>query len=124
MLLYETFFGLTVCGLFTQCFFVSNILYTNVKYLYAVKSHQSNRFFCFSGICLAIGIIAFPLGWDNDHIRSICGQTSDDYSLVSHLTNLHVYGIGIDFKTLGDIWHSLSHFMGLGVMINFEYGVA
>jgi hypothetical protein len=34
-----------------------------------------------SGICLAIGILAFPAGWDNDHVRGICGPNSTDYGL-------------------------------------------
>ena len=33
------------------------------------------------GICMAIGILAFPAGWDNDHVRGICGQHSEDYQL-------------------------------------------
>ena len=31
----------------------------------------------FPGICLAIGILSFPAGWDNDHVRSICGESAD-----------------------------------------------
>ena len=47
----------------------------------ATKMHVLLGYFFFvSGICLAIGILAFPAGWDNDHIRSICGN-SDDYEL-------------------------------------------
>lgn len=47
----------------------------------ATKMHVLlGSFFFVSGICLAIGILAFPAGWDNDHIRSICGN-SDDYEL-------------------------------------------
>eukprot|EP00095_Tigriopus_kingsejongensis_P008767 maker-scaffold151_size306168-snap-gene-1.6 protein:Tk08767 transcript:maker-scaffold151_size306168-snap-gene-1.6-mRNA-1 annotation:"lipoma hmgic fusion partner-like 3 protein" len=34
-----------------------------------------------SGICMAIGILAFPAGWDNDHVRSICGSHAQDYGL-------------------------------------------
>ncbi|XP_059091596.1 LHFPL tetraspan subfamily member 3 protein-like [Tigriopus californicus] len=34
-----------------------------------------------SGICMAIGILAFPAGWDNDHVRSICGAHAYDYGL-------------------------------------------
>jgi len=34
-----------------------------------------------SGICLAIGILSFPAGWDNDHVRGICGPHSADYGL-------------------------------------------
>ncbi|TRY71228.1 hypothetical protein TCAL_06542 [Tigriopus californicus] len=32
-------------------------------------------------ICMAIGILAFPAGWDNDHVRSICGAHAYDYGL-------------------------------------------
>eukprot|EP00096_Caligus_rogercresseyi_P015281 TRINITY_DN772_c0_g3_i1.p1 TRINITY_DN772_c0_g3~~TRINITY_DN772_c0_g3_i1.p1 ORF type:complete len:300 (+),score=77.03 TRINITY_DN772_c0_g3_i1:130-1029(+) len=34
-----------------------------------------------SGFCLAIGIIAFPAGWDNDEVRGICGSHSANYDL-------------------------------------------
>ena len=37
---------------------------------------------CFvAGICMSIGILCFPAGWDNDHVRGICGASSDDYVL-------------------------------------------
>jgi len=34
-----------------------------------------------SGLCLAIGILSFPAGWDNEDVRSICGREADDYKL-------------------------------------------
>ena len=38
---------------------------------------------CFSllGICMSIGILCFPAGWDNDHVRGICGASAADYVL-------------------------------------------
>ena len=36
---------------------------------------------CFAGICLGIGILCFPAGWDNPHVRGICGPAADDYKL-------------------------------------------
>jgi len=36
-----------------------------------------------SGLCLAIGILSFPAGWDNDEVRAICGEEADDYKLGS-----------------------------------------
>jgi len=36
-----------------------------------------------SGVCLAIGILSFPAGWDNDDVRAICGPQADDYKLGS-----------------------------------------
>lgn len=33
------------------------------------------------GICLGIGILCFPAGWDNDHVRGICGKEADDFKL-------------------------------------------
>lgn len=30
---------------------------------------------------MSIGILCFPAGWDNDHVRGICGASSDDYVL-------------------------------------------
>lgn len=34
-----------------------------------------------SGICMTIGVLCFPAGWDNDHVRGICGSDSEDYRL-------------------------------------------
>merc|ERR1711892_1037438 len=34
-----------------------------------------------SGMCLAIGILSFPAGWDNDEVRGVCGPDADDYKL-------------------------------------------
>lgn len=34
-----------------------------------------------SGICMTIGVLCFPAGWDNDHVRGICGSESEDYRL-------------------------------------------
>lgn len=34
-----------------------------------------------SGLCMAIGILSFPAGWDNDDVRAICGPKADDYKL-------------------------------------------
>lgn len=34
-----------------------------------------------SGICMTVGVLCFPAGWDNDNVRSICGSESDDYRL-------------------------------------------
>ena len=39
------------------------------------------RLFLFSGICMSIGILCFPAGWDNDHVRGICGASAADYVL-------------------------------------------
>lgn len=36
-----------------------------------------------SGVCLAIGILSFPAGWDNDDVRAICGPQAHDYKLGS-----------------------------------------
>ena len=32
-------------------------------------------------MCLAIGILSFPAGWDNDEVRGVCGPDADDYKL-------------------------------------------
>jgi len=34
-----------------------------------------------SGVCMTIGVLCFPAGWDNDHVRGICGSDSEDYKL-------------------------------------------
>ncbi|CAB4058530.1 LHFPL [Lepeophtheirus salmonis] len=34
-----------------------------------------------SGFCLAIGLVAFPAGWDDDEVRGICGSHSANYDL-------------------------------------------
>jgi len=34
-----------------------------------------------TGICMSIGILCFPAGWDNDHVRGICGASAADYVL-------------------------------------------
>jgi len=34
-----------------------------------------------SGLCLGIGILSFPAGWDNDEVRGVCGSQADDYKL-------------------------------------------
>lgn len=34
-----------------------------------------------TGICMSIGILCFPAGWDNDRVRGICGASSNDYVL-------------------------------------------
>ena len=43
--------------------------------------HPQLRPLSLPGICLAIGILSFPAGWDNDHVRGICGPHSADYGL-------------------------------------------
>ena len=30
---------------------------------------------------MTIGVLCFPAGWDNDHVRGICGSESEDYRL-------------------------------------------
>ena len=30
---------------------------------------------------MTIGVLCFPAGWDNDHVRGICGSDSEDYKL-------------------------------------------
>ena len=30
---------------------------------------------------MSIGILCFPAGWDNDHVRGICGASAADYVL-------------------------------------------
>jgi len=34
-----------------------------------------------SGIFLAVAILSFPAGWDNNHVRTVCGPEADDYAL-------------------------------------------
>merc|ERR1711892_272631 len=34
-----------------------------------------------SGLCLGIGILSFPAGWDNEEVRGVCGAEADDYKL-------------------------------------------
>jgi len=34
-----------------------------------------------SGLCLAVGILCFPSGWDDEEVRAVCGATADSYSL-------------------------------------------
>jgi len=34
-----------------------------------------------SGACLAIGLLSFPAGWDNEEVRAVCGPQADDYKL-------------------------------------------
>lgn len=34
-----------------------------------------------SGLCLAISILSFPAGWDNDEVRGVCGPMAADYKL-------------------------------------------
>jgi len=36
-----------------------------------------------SGLCLAIGILSFPAGWDNEEVRAVCGEEADQYKLGS-----------------------------------------
>jgi len=33
------------------------------------------------GLCLVVGILCFPAGWDNDNVRGICGKEANDYAL-------------------------------------------
>ena len=33
----------------------------------------TNTPYFLSGACLAIGILSFPAGWDNDEVRGVCG---------------------------------------------------
>ena len=37
--------------------------------------------FSFAGLCLVVGILCFPAGWDNDNVRGICGKEANDYAL-------------------------------------------
>ncbi len=37
--------------------------------------------FLFLGLCFGIGILCFPAGWDNAHVRGICGPEANDYKL-------------------------------------------
>jgi len=34
-----------------------------------------------SGVCLCIGILSYPAGWDNQEVRAICGPQAGDYQL-------------------------------------------
>jgi hypothetical protein len=34
-----------------------------------------------SGLCLAVGILCFPSGWDNEEVRAVCEEKADSYSL-------------------------------------------
>jgi len=34
-----------------------------------------------AGLCLGIGILSFPAGWDNEEVRGVCGAEADDYKL-------------------------------------------
>ena len=45
------------------------------------RNFGSKIVFQFSGICMSIGILCFPAGWDNDHVRGICGASAADYVL-------------------------------------------
>ena len=42
---------------------------------------QLSTVLIFLGICMSIGILCFPAGWDNDHVRGICGASAADYVL-------------------------------------------
>jgi len=34
-----------------------------------------------SGVCLAIGLVSYPAGWDHPEVRGICGAEASDYKL-------------------------------------------
>jgi len=34
-----------------------------------------------SGICLGIGIVCYPAGWDHEEVKAICGQQANNFSL-------------------------------------------
>ncbi len=45
----------------------------------------------FSGICLAVGILCYPAGWDNPEVKGICGA---EVGLVQDLQFIGMSGIG------------------------------
>lgn len=34
-----------------------------------------------SGVCLVLGCMIYPDGWDSDEVRRMCGEQTDKYSL-------------------------------------------
>lgn len=34
-----------------------------------------------SGLCLAVGILCYPAGWDNPEVKGVCGPEADNYSI-------------------------------------------
>ncbi|CAG0879545.1 unnamed protein product [Cyprideis torosa] len=35
----------------------------------------------FAGICVLVGVLCFPAGWDAPEVRAVCGQNSGDFNL-------------------------------------------
>ena len=52
-----------------------------MRLLKNIQFFTQNSFFPLIGICMSIGILCFPAGWDNDHVRGICGAAAADYVL-------------------------------------------
>merc|ERR1711997_1002912 len=65
-----------------------------------------------TGICMSIGILCFPAGWDNDHVRGICGASAANYVLgdcgVRWAFVLAVVAV-LDAWILGCLAFTLSH---------------
>ena len=60
---------------------ITSLPQVNNMYVTATITPYDTWLFLFSGICMSIGILCFPAGWDNDHVRGICGASADDYVL-------------------------------------------
>merc|ERR1719242_982739 len=64
----------------TFFFFVSN------RNLFCFMKDQSVYEICatiqaLQGLCLVVGILCFPAGWENLHVQGICGKEANDYAL-------------------------------------------
>lgn len=35
----------------------------------------------FSAVCMVVGVVTFPAGWDSDTVREVCGSDADDYDI-------------------------------------------
>ena len=40
-----------------------------------------NNIVNFQAVSMVIGILCFPAGWDDEHVRGICGQQAHNYKL-------------------------------------------
>ena len=50
-----------------------------------MNSEMFSRCVAVSGLCLAVGIVSYPAGWDNGEVKRIC--ESDDYNLGNKIQN-------------------------------------
>jgi len=53
-------------------------MFLNISHQYESKS---TNFYPSAGVCLVLGCMIFPNGWDAEAIRDMCGERTGKYSL-------------------------------------------